>query len=45
MADTVKEKGKGTVFPMLLTEHHVMKAYSGNGDIAPCILDLGTRWM
>jgi hypothetical protein len=34
---------KGTVVPVLLTEHHAMKAYWESGDIAPCILDLGTR--
>jgi hypothetical protein len=28
----------------LLTEHHATKAYWGSGGIAPCILDLGTRW-
>jgi hypothetical protein len=27
-----------------LTKHHAMKTYWGSGDIAPCILDLGTRW-
>jgi len=27
-----------------LNEHHAMKAYRGNADIAPHILDLGTRW-
>jgi hypothetical protein len=26
------------VVPVLLTEHHVMKAYCGSGGIAPCIL-------
>jgi len=26
-----------------LTEHHAMKAYSGNGGIAARFLDLGTR--
>jgi hypothetical protein len=35
---------KGKVFPVLLTEHHVMKAYWGSGGIAPHILDLGTGW-
>jgi hypothetical protein len=29
---------------VLLTKHHSMKAYWGSGGIAPCILDLGTRW-
>jgi hypothetical protein len=27
-----------------LTKHHAMKTYWGSGDIAPRILDLGTRW-
>jgi hypothetical protein len=37
----VKGKGKvkGQVVPVLfLTEHHAMKAYWGNGSIAPLIL-------
>jgi hypothetical protein len=34
-------KVKGKVFPVL-AEHHAMKAYWGNGSIAPRILDLGT---
>jgi hypothetical protein len=29
---------------LCLTKHHAMKAYVGNGGIAPRILDLGTRW-
>jgi hypothetical protein len=37
-------QGRGEVAPVLfLTEHHAMKAYWGSGDIAPLILDLGTR--
>jgi hypothetical protein len=28
---------------LCLTKHHTMKAYWGNGGIAPRILDLGTR--
>jgi hypothetical protein len=31
-------KGKGKVVPVLLTEHHAMKAYWGSGCIAPLIL-------
>jgi len=27
-----------------LTEYHAMKTYWGRGGIAPCILNLGTRW-
>jgi hypothetical protein len=27
-----------------LTKHHAMKTYCGSGGVAPCILDLGTRW-
>jgi hypothetical protein len=27
-----------------LTKHHAMKTYWGSGDIAPRILDVGTRW-
>jgi hypothetical protein len=34
----VKCKGK------VVNEHHTMKAYCGNGGIAPHILDFGTRW-
>jgi hypothetical protein len=30
--------------PVCLTKHHAMKTYRRNGGIAPCILDLGTRW-
>jgi hypothetical protein len=30
--------GKGKVFPVLLTEHHAMKAYWGSGGIALLIL-------
>jgi hypothetical protein len=37
-------KGKSEVVPVLLTEHHTMKAYQGSGGIAPCIIDLSTRW-
>jgi hypothetical protein len=33
-------KGEGKVVPM----HHAMKTYWGSGGIAPCILDLSTRW-
>jgi len=29
---------KGQVDPVLLTEHHAMKAYWGSGDTAPLIL-------
>jgi hypothetical protein len=41
-----KGKGESKVFPelSLLTERHAMKAHWGTGGIAPCILDLGTRW-
>jgi hypothetical protein len=39
-----KVKVKGKVVPVLLAKHHAMKVYCGSGDIAPCILDLGTRW-
>jgi len=32
-------KGKGKVVPLLfLSEHHAMKAYWGNGGIAPRVL-------
>jgi len=27
-----------------LTEHYAMETYWGNGGIAPCILNLVTRW-
>jgi hypothetical protein len=36
-------EGKGKAVPVLLTEHHAMKAYWGSGVIAPRILDLATR--
>jgi hypothetical protein len=36
-------KGKGKVV-LCLTKHRAMKKYGGIGGIAPCILDLGTRW-
>jgi hypothetical protein len=39
----VTTKGKGKFVPVLLTEHHAMKAYWVSGDIAPRILDLGIR--
>jgi hypothetical protein len=32
------------VVPVLLTEHHAMKAYWGSWGIAPRILDPGTTW-
>jgi hypothetical protein len=38
--------GKGKVkvkLSLCLTEYHAMKTYWGSGDIAPLILDLGTR--
>jgi hypothetical protein len=36
---------KGKVVPVLfLIEHPAIKAYWGNGGIAPLILDPGTRW-
>jgi hypothetical protein len=37
----VKVKVKSS---LCLTKHHAMKTYWGSGGIAPCILDLGTRW-
>jgi hypothetical protein len=36
-------ENKGKDVPVLLTEHHDMKAYWISGGIAPRILDLGTR--
>jgi hypothetical protein len=38
---------KSKVVPVLLTEHHAIKAQWDSGGIAPCILDVGTRcrWM
>jgi hypothetical protein len=39
LAFIIQNFGKGKVVPMLfLTEHHAMKAYWGNGGIAPSIL-------
>jgi hypothetical protein len=29
---------------LCLTKHHTMMTYWGNGGVALCILDLGTRW-
>jgi len=43
--NTVKVKDKGKVDPVLLTEHHTIKANGGSGGIAPCILDLGIRFL
>jgi hypothetical protein len=41
----VKVKVKGKVVPVIfLSDHHAMKAYWGNGSIAPRILNIGTRW-
>jgi len=37
-------RGKGKVVPVILTEHHAMKAYWQSGGIAPCIIEHGTRW-
>jgi len=38
-------KYKGKFVPVLfLTEQQDMKPYWGNGGIAPCILDLGSKW-
>jgi hypothetical protein len=31
-------------FSLRLTKHHAMKTYWESGGIAPCVLDLGTRW-
>jgi hypothetical protein len=31
----------GKVVPVVLTEHHTIKAYWGSGDIVPRILGLG----
>jgi hypothetical protein len=36
--------GKGKVVPVLLTEHHAIKAYWWSGVTVPRILALGTRW-
>jgi hypothetical protein len=37
-------KGKGKAIPVLLTDHHALKAYWESGSIALRTLDLGTRW-
>jgi len=37
-------KYEGAFIPLLLNEHHAMKAYWGNGSKAPCIVDIGIRW-
>jgi hypothetical protein len=39
-----QHSGPVKVKSLCLTKHHAMKAYWGSGDIAPRILDLGTRW-
>jgi len=36
----IKVKVKLSSLYLFLTEHHAMKAYCGNGGIAPCILDV-----
>jgi hypothetical protein len=41
---TGKAKGKSKVVPVLLTEHNAMKAYWGNGYIAPRVFELGNGW-
>jgi hypothetical protein len=38
------EKVKLSLCFFFLTEHHAMNAYWRSRDIAPYILDLGTRW-
>jgi hypothetical protein len=37
-------KKKKVKLSLCLTKHNTMKAYRVSGGIAPCILDLGTRW-
>jgi hypothetical protein len=37
-------KGKGKIYPCVLTDHHSMKAYWGSGGRAPRIIDVSTRW-
>jgi hypothetical protein len=38
-------KVKGKFVPVrFLTVHHTIKASLGSGGLAPCIVDLGTRW-
>jgi hypothetical protein len=44
MLASTTHKGESKVVPVLLTEHHAMKAYWGSGGIAPRILDLGIGW-
>jgi hypothetical protein len=39
-----KVKDEVKIVPVLLTDHHAMKAYWGSGGIALRILDLGTKW-
>jgi hypothetical protein len=45
VSNLIKVQVKVELSPcFLLTEHHTMKVYWGSGGIAPCILDLGSRW-
>jgi hypothetical protein len=37
-------KVKVKVMSLCLTKHHAMKTYRRSGGVAPCILDLSTRW-
>jgi len=39
----IYSKGK-VKLSLALSEHHAMKVYWRSGDIAPHILDFGTRW-
>jgi hypothetical protein len=38
VSDQLNKGKKGKFVPVLLTKHHAMKAYWGNGSIAPLIL-------
>jgi hypothetical protein len=49
LENSIKHKHKVKVkvkvkLSLCLTKHHAMKTYWGIEGIAPCILDLGTRW-
>jgi hypothetical protein len=37
-------EGKKLKLSLCLTKHHTVKMYWDSGDIAPRILDVGTRW-
>jgi hypothetical protein len=43
LSNNGKDKAK-VKLSLCLTKHHAMKTYWGSEGVAPCILDLDTRW-